>query len=101
MAVRSDASCYIHARSDEQRSTDRSRPVTEWPPGWAWAGRAQAKVADRPVAAGREWHVAVDLRDTLAEAGSGDTSRAVFLLDVLNHLADLQGIDTAALWERL
>jgi hypothetical protein len=44
---------------------------------------------------------AVDLRDTLAEAGSGDTSRAVFLVDVLNHLADIHGVDTSALWERL
>jgi hypothetical protein len=44
---------------------------------------------------------AVDLRDTLAEAGSGDTSRAVFLVDVLNHLADIQGVDTSALWDRL
>jgi hypothetical protein len=44
---------------------------------------------------------AVDLRDTLAEAGSGDTSRAVSLVDVLNHLADIQGVDTSALWDRL
>jgi hypothetical protein len=44
---------------------------------------------------------AVDLRDTLAEAGSGDTSRAVFLMDVLNHLADIHGVDTSALWDRL
>jgi hypothetical protein len=44
---------------------------------------------------------AVDLRDTLAEAGSGDTSRAVFLVDVLNHLAEIQGVDTSALWDRL
>jgi hypothetical protein len=44
---------------------------------------------------------AVDLRDTLADAGSSDTSRAVFLVDVLNHLADLEGFDTTALWERL
>jgi hypothetical protein len=44
---------------------------------------------------------AVDLRDTLAEAGSSDTSRAVFLVDVLNHLAEIQGVDTSALWDRL
>jgi len=42
---------------------------------------------------------AVDLRDTLAEARSSDTARAVFLVDVLNHLADLQGFDTSGLWE--
>jgi hypothetical protein len=42
---------------------------------------------------------AVDLRDTLAEAGSDRTTRAVFLVDVLNHLADLQGFDTSGLWE--
>jgi len=42
---------------------------------------------------------AVDLRDTLAEAGSNNTARAVFLVDVLNHLADLQGFDTSELWE--
>jgi hypothetical protein len=43
---------------------------------------------------------AVDLRDTLAEAGSRDTARALFLVDVLNDLAELQGVDTSALWER-
>ena len=42
---------------------------------------------------------AVDLRDTLAEAGSDDTTRAVFLVAVLNHLADLHGVDTSGLWE--
>jgi hypothetical protein len=43
---------------------------------------------------------AVDLRDTLSEAGSSDTPRALFLVDVLNHLAELQGVDASALWER-
>jgi hypothetical protein len=65
----------------------RSQSGRQAGPGLA---EPRPKVADRPVADGREWHVAVDLRDTLAEAGSGDTSRAVFLVDVLNHLADLQ-----------
>jgi len=43
---------------------------------------------------------AVDLRDTLAETGSNQTARALFLVDVLNHLVQLQGFDTADLWER-
>jgi hypothetical protein len=43
---------------------------------------------------------AVDLRDTLAEARSSDTPRALLLVDVLNHLAELQGFDMSALWER-
>jgi hypothetical protein len=43
---------------------------------------------------------AVDLRDTLAEAESSDTSRAVFLVDMLNHVAEIQDVDTSALWDR-
>jgi hypothetical protein len=33
---------------------------------------------------------AVDLRDTLAEADRSETGRAIMLLDVLNHLRELQ-----------
>jgi hypothetical protein len=44
---------------------------------------------------------AVDLRNTLAETESRETARALFLVDVLNHLAQLQGFDTATLWERI
>jgi hypothetical protein len=71
--------------------------------GWMWSDpRWRVSVGSNAEAALREaLRRAVDLRDTLAEAGSGDTSRAVFLVDVLNHLADLQGVDTAALWERI
>jgi hypothetical protein len=43
---------------------------------------------------------AVDLRDTLAETGSKQTARALVLVDVLNHLVQLQGVDPADLWER-
>jgi hypothetical protein len=43
---------------------------------------------------------AVDLRDTLAATGSSNTARALFLVDVLNHLAEVQGFDTSALWDR-
>jgi GNAT superfamily N-acetyltransferase len=46
---------------------------------------------------GKALRRAVDLRDTLAEARSSDTARAVFLVDVLNHLADLQGFDTSGI----
>jgi hypothetical protein len=44
---------------------------------------------------------AVDLRETLAEAQSTGsiTARALYLVDVLNYLAALEGIDTSALWE--
>jgi hypothetical protein len=71
--------------------------------GWTWSDpQWRVSVGSNAEAALREaFRRAVDLRDALADAGSGDTSRAVFLVDVLNHLADLQGVDTAALWERL
>jgi hypothetical protein len=41
---------------------------------------------------------AVDLRDTLASQGTNETSRAGFLLDVLNHLTALHGYEFD-LWE--
>jgi len=70
---------------------------------WRWSDpRWRVNVGSDAEAALREaLRRAVDLRDTLAEAGSGDTSRAVSLVDVLNHLADIQGVDTSALWDRL
>jgi hypothetical protein len=59
--------------------------------GWVWSDpRWRASVGSDAEAVLREaLRRAVDLRDTLAEAGSSDRSRAVFLVDVLNHLADL------------
>jgi hypothetical protein len=43
---------------------------------------------------------AVDLRDTLAETASPETTRALHLVDVLNHLGRLKGYDTTELWDR-
>jgi hypothetical protein len=70
--------------------------------GWTWNNpRWQDSVGDDAEAAVREaLRRAVDLRDTLAEAGSKDTARALFLVDALNHLAELQDVDTSALWDR-
>jgi hypothetical protein len=69
--------------------------------GWTWSDpQWRDSVGTDAEAAAREaLRRAVDLRDTLAEAGSNNTTRAVFLVDVLNHLADLQGFDTSELWE--
>ncbi len=71
--------------------------------GWTWSDpRWRDSVgADAQATAREALRRAVDLRDTLAEARSSDTTRAVFLVDVLNHLADLQGFDTSGIWERV
>jgi hypothetical protein len=70
--------------------------------GWTWNDqRWQDKIgADAEATVREALRRAVDLRDTLAEAGRSDTARALYLVDVLNHLAELQGFDTSALWER-
>jgi hypothetical protein len=69
---------------------------------WVWSdpGWLDDVGADAEATAREALRRAVALRDTLAGAGSGETARAVFLVEVLNHLADLQGFDTSALWER-
>jgi hypothetical protein len=80
------------------RATRRVRVMDSWT--WSdprWRDRIGA---DAEATAREALRRAVDLRDTLAEAGSGNTARALFLVDVLNHLAELQGFDTSALWER-
>jgi hypothetical protein len=69
---------------------------------WTWHNpRWQDSVRDDAEATVRDaLRRAVDLRDTL-EAGSRDTARVLLLVDMLNDLAELQGVDTSALWERL
>jgi hypothetical protein len=44
---------------------------------------------------------AADLRDTLAEDGAPGSAvgRALYLVDVLNHLSGLMKVDTSRLWE--
>jgi hypothetical protein len=70
--------------------------------GWTWSEpRWRSRVeADAEATVREALRRAVDLRDTLAEAGSSDTARALCLVDVLNHLSELHGFDTSALWER-
>jgi hypothetical protein len=69
---------------------------------WTWSDpRWRDRVGDNAEATVREaLRRAVDLRDTLAESENSDAGRAVFLVDVLNQLARLQGFDTSGLWER-
>jgi len=69
---------------------------------WTWSDpRWRDRVGDNTEATVREaLRRAVDLRDTLAESGNSDAGRAVYLVDVLNQLARLQGFDTSGLWER-
>jgi hypothetical protein len=42
----------------------------------------------------------VHLRDELAESESGATTEAVFLMDAMNHVAELLGADVEHLWDR-
>jgi hypothetical protein len=60
---------------------------------WSWSDpRWRQRVGSDPEATLREALLrAVDLRDTLASHGSRETTRAVFLVDVLNHLIALSG----------
>ena len=69
---------------------------------WIWSDpRWRDRVGDDPPTVLREAvRRAVDLRDTLATADSDETGRAVFLVDVLNHLAGLHGVDMSGLWDR-
>ena len=62
---------------------------------WVWSDpRWRQRVGEDPEATLREsLRRAVDLRDTLASQGSSETSRAVFLVDVLNHLTALHGYE--------
>lgn len=59
--------------------------------GWRWPDqRWRERVGvDRRATLDEALRRAVDLRDTLAEGGRSETTRAVMLVDVLNHLADL------------
>ena len=68
---------------------------------WAWSNpRWRDEVGDDVVRSVREAvRRGVDLRDTLAEGGREETGRALFLVDVLNHVAALLGVDTDHLWE--
>jgi len=60
-------------------------------PEWRWQDpRWPEQVGtDRQATVDEALRRAVDLRDTLAEADSSDTTRAVMLVDVLNHLSGL------------
>jgi hypothetical protein len=62
---------------------------------WVWSDpRWRQRVREDPEATLREaLRRAVDLRDTLASQASNETSRAVFLVDVLNHLTALHGYE--------
>jgi hypothetical protein len=62
-------------------------------PGWRWEDPRWREVVgvDRRATLEEAIRRGIDLRDTLARAGSPETSRAVLLLDVLNHLYDLPG----------
>jgi len=60
---------------------------------WVWSDpRWRQRVGEDPEATLREaLRRAVDLRDTLASQGNQETSRAVLMVAVLNHLTDLHG----------
>jgi hypothetical protein len=62
----------------------------ELDPGWRWEDpRWQDRVGpDHRAILDEAIRRAVDLRDTLADAGRSETSRAVMLVDVLHHLHD-------------
>ena len=68
---------------------------------WSDPRWKQALGDDVPSTAREAVRRAVDLRDTLAEAGSPDATRAVFLVAVLNHLTSLLDVDTNELWDRV
>ena len=69
---------------------------------WTWSNpRWRDDVGDDVARSVREAvRRGVDLRDTLAESDREETSRALFLVDVLNHLAALLNVDTEQLWDQ-
>jgi hypothetical protein len=69
---------------------------------WKWSD-PQWKLAvgeDLDAAVREALRRSVHLRDELAESGSGATTEAVFLVDAMNHLAELLGADVENLWDR-
>ena len=90
------------------------RPVWPGPPnadpyclflmdGWVWSDpRWQERVGSDAEATLREaLRRAVDLRDSLAHSGRDETTRAVFLVSVLNHLTELLQFDATPVVEDL
>ena len=71
-------------------------------PDWNWSDPRwrQAVGSDTHRTVREAVRRAVDLRDTLAEADRTETGRALFLVDVLNHLAVRLDVDVSELWDR-
>jgi len=69
--------------------------------GWVWSdprwtGAVGSSVDETVREALRR---AIDLRDTPGHVDGAAGTKAVFLVDVLNHLSGLLDVDTSSLWE--
>jgi hypothetical protein len=67
-------------------------PLEREPDGWTWADdrwRERVEQSNDLALVVEALRRVIDLRDTLAESGSQDTVRALFLTDVLNTLFEV------------
>lgn len=70
---------------------------------WRWHDPTwRNRVDEDPERTAREaLRHAVALREHLAEIGTRDSARAIFLVAVLSHLCALVDFDTTELWQRV